>query len=66
MSAIDTFEWFVHTFSRSLDDETSQFLARQREYLFTLRSEDERQRFVENVIRELKTMALRSNVGSER
>lgn len=47
MSALDTFEWFVGSQPEGLTPEAQTFVREQRRYLFTLRSEDERQRFVE-------------------
>jgi hypothetical protein len=55
MAATDTFDWLI----RSIDHpapELRRYLADQRSCLFSLRSEDERQRFVEQMMRDLKTM----------
>ncbi|HLF13885.1 MAG TPA: hypothetical protein VI932_03220 [Bacteroidota bacterium] len=56
MSALDTFEWYVTTQLAGTSPEVGKFIRVQREYLFTLRSEDERQRFVDAVIVELHRM----------
>jgi len=53
MSAVDTFEWFVTTQVPTSSPGVGEFVARQREYLYTIRSEDEGQRFVEWVMSEL-------------
>jgi hypothetical protein len=53
MAAIDAFEWFVSTAIREPTPEIRQEIRNQREYLLSLRSEDERQRFVESVISRL-------------
>ncbi len=57
MSAIDTFERFLVTEIARENPALREYLADQRSYLLTLRSEDERQRFVERVLREVRTMA---------
>lgn len=51
MAAIDTFDWYIQPFLSSADEETKKFLMEERKYLLNLRSEDERQRFVEELIR---------------
>ena len=61
MAALDTFEWFVSTTIKNPDEETKRYILRQREYLFSLRSEDERQRFVDEVIQELREMRKKSS-----
>jgi hypothetical protein len=55
MAAIDTFDWFIRTIDHPAT-ELKQYLSDQRSYLFSLRSEDERQRFVEQTMRDLKAM----------
>ena len=57
MSAIDTFNWLAERCGAGGDADTSRFFSREREALFALRSEDERQRFVDNLIREVKSSA---------
>jgi hypothetical protein len=57
MSARDTFEWFVTTQAGGMAPDLAAFIREQRQYLFTLRSEDERQRFVEWAIVELTRRA---------
>jgi hypothetical protein len=57
MSARDTFEWFVTTQLGGKSSSLESFIREQRQYLFTLRSEDERQRFVEWAIAEAARMA---------
>ena len=56
MSAQDTFEWCIATIEQRPGAEMETFIKAQREYLHTLRSEDERQRFVEGVIQQLRLM----------
>jgi hypothetical protein len=50
MAALDTFEWFVTAQLKEPSDELKQYIRKEREYLFTLRSEDERQRAVEEAM----------------
>ena len=54
MSALDTFEWYVSTQAPGRNPADEKFIRDQRELLFTLRSEDERQRFVEWAIEEIR------------
>ena len=55
MAARETFEWFVGT-QAELTPAQEAFVREQRQYLFTLRSEDERQRFVEWAMTEIARM----------
>ena len=52
MSAIDSFEWYVTSSFKDPDPELRKSISEWREYLLTLRSEDERRRFLEGVIDE--------------
>jgi hypothetical protein len=54
MAALDTFEWYVSELRSEISPELEQYIRSQREYIFTLRSEDERQRFVDEVVQELR------------
>lgn len=54
MAAVDTFEWYVSTMLQDAPPEVQQFIRAQRASLLTLRSEDEQQRFVEDVMLELR------------
>jgi len=56
MSAFDTFEWYVTTTIHHPTPETVRAIRSHREYLLTLRSEDERQRYVDEVIEEMRIM----------
>lgn len=56
MAAVDTFDWYVRTL-KDVDAKTLQFIRDQRGVLYSLRSEDERQRFVEELIEELRQRA---------
>jgi hypothetical protein len=54
MAAIDTFEWYLSELQSGISPDLEQYIRSQREYMLTLRSEDERQRFVEEVVREVR------------
>ena len=54
MAAIDTFEWYVSTQIKNPGAETRLRITEDRAYLLTLRSEDERQRFVDGVVEEMR------------
>lgn len=60
MAAIDTFDWFVETAFSSLDEEAKRFIQGERMYLLGLRSEDERQRYVNEFMREMKEQPSRT------
>ncbi len=53
MAASETFEWYVSSMAKDVSPAKQQRIREQREYLLTLRSEDERQRFVDQIIDEL-------------
>ena len=50
MAALDTFEWWIAGISPDRRPAMEKFIHDQREYLLMLRSEDERQRFVAEII----------------
>ncbi|HEY6191261.1 MAG TPA: hypothetical protein VI215_02935 [Bacteroidota bacterium] len=50
MSAVDTFEWYVSSFMKEGTPEIRKLVAENRDYLLSLRSEDERRRFVEGLL----------------
>jgi hypothetical protein len=53
MASIDTFQLVIkETFPRP-DEHVAKMIEEKREYLFSLRSEDERQRFVDELAKEL-------------
>lgn len=54
MSAVDTFEWFVSSTFRNPTSEILRIIHEHRENLLLLRSEDERQRFVDSVIEAMR------------
>lgn len=53
MAAIDTFDWYTQKVWNVLDERTRDFIKKQRRYLMGLRSEDEKNRFVFQYIREV-------------
>ncbi|MBI1803715.1 MAG: hypothetical protein HY033_07135 [Ignavibacteriae bacterium] len=53
MAAADTFEHYISTMVKNSSPALRQYIGEQREYLLALRSEDERQRFVDDIIEEL-------------
>ncbi len=59
MPAIETFDWFKQQVWSSLDDEAKKYLETQRDYLLKLRNEDERRRFIEEVMTAMKEMKKR-------
>ncbi len=56
MPALETYDWYLQQVWPQLDEEVRKYLKTQRRYLLTLRNEDERRRFVENVIKQVKEM----------
>jgi hypothetical protein len=62
MAATDTFNWFLSTLAQ-VTPEFRHTLADQRSYLFSLRSEDERQRFVEQLMRDLNALLRQRPAG---
>ena len=55
MSAKETFEWLVAEAVKNPSPELQQYIRDSRMNLLSLRSEDERQRFIEEVIGTLRT-----------
>jgi len=64
VSAVDTFEWFVTTQAGPLSPRAGEFVAAQRQALYLIRSEDERQRFVEWVMAELSRIVKTGEGGA--
>lgn len=63
MAAADAFDWFVSSLGASRDETLGMYIRESRSYLLTLRSEDERQRFVEQVIAEIRRMGASGKGG---
>ena len=55
MAAEDTFEWFVGTMMKNPTPEVTRRVKEARAVLLSLRSEDERQRFVDEAILRLRS-----------
>jgi hypothetical protein len=56
MSAIDTFNWTLQQEAPQPDESMKKFIDDKRDYLLSLRSEDERRRFVRELAVQLKQM----------
>lgn len=54
MSAMDSFDWLMKSAVAMRDIELQQFMKLQRDELLRLRNEDERTRFVFNLIKEIR------------
>ncbi|HUN64789.1 MAG TPA: hypothetical protein VMW43_01715 [Bacteroidota bacterium] len=62
MSALDTYTWYLRTLSAEAP-ELRQYFADQLASLYALRSEDERQRFVGQLMREINGMLAQRQTG---
>ncbi len=56
MAAIDTFDWLKKEVWANLADDGRRFLDLQRDYLLKIRNENERRRFVEDLMVEVKAL----------
>lgn len=56
MPAIETFDWLKNELWPQASNELQEYLERQRSYLLTIRNENERRRFVEEVMRESRSL----------
>jgi hypothetical protein len=54
MSAIDTFDWYNTRAWETMDEKTKDFIMRHRRILMHMRSEDEKQRYVFQYMREVQ------------
>jgi hypothetical protein len=54
MAAIDTFEWLAQQVWPSPDDEAKKIISEQRDLLIRMRSEDERLRFLEELMKQVR------------
>lgn len=54
MAAIDTFEWFIQKFYPLPDAVTADFLRRERQYLLEIRNENERLRYIDELMRRVR------------
>lgn len=58
MAAVDTYEWYIATSVKNRTPDMLRLIGEQRAYLFSLRSEDERQRFVDAAMEELRELVV--------
>jgi len=54
MPAIDTFDWFKKQVWDQLTDDARRALDGQRDYMLTIRNENERRRFIEDLMKDVK------------
>lgn len=54
MAAVDTFDWLKKEVWPSLSEDARRFLDGQRGYLLKIRNENERRRFVEELMVDVK------------
>jgi hypothetical protein len=54
MPAIDTFDWFKKQVWDQLTDDARRALDLQRDYMLTIRNENERRRFIEDLMKDVK------------
>ncbi len=59
MAALQTFEWFVQQFWPNPDETTKKTIQRHRDHLLKLRNENERLRYVEELMHEAREMKRR-------
>jgi hypothetical protein len=63
MASIDTFEWMVAQLWPNPDAEAKRVIEDRRDSLLKIRSEDERQRYVEELFRQLRELKKRKVVS---
>ena len=56
MAARDTFEWLTSQFWPVPDNDAKKFIHEQREYLLNIRNENERERFVQELLLQLREL----------
>lgn len=61
MAALHTFEWLVQQLWPNPDEETRKELDGKRDRLLKIRNENERLRFVEEIMREAREMKKRKS-----
>ena len=54
MPAIETFEWFKKQVWDQLGEDARRTLDEQKDYLFSIRNENERRRFIEDLMKNVK------------
>ena len=56
MSAIQTFDWFKDEIWAQAGEDLRRFLQKQRAYLLDIRNENERRRFAEEIMLEMRSL----------
>ncbi|MBI4418320.1 MAG: hypothetical protein HY563_06050 [Ignavibacteriales bacterium] len=56
MPALETFDWFMNQIEPRSHEGVRKYLEEQRQYLLNIRNENERRRFVEEVMLEARAM----------
>ncbi|GEM_PF-2864651 len=56
MAALDSYNWFIQTNIATRTEEINTTIILQRDYMLTLRNEDERERYVKEATKELNEM----------
>ena len=54
MAALETFEWFIQHFYPDPDPTTVEFLRRERVFLMEIRNENERLRYIDELMRSVR------------
>ncbi len=54
MAAIDTFVWFTEKFYPTPDEHTKQILREERNYILSIRNENERLRYIETLMHQVR------------
>jgi len=54
MPALETFEWFKKQIWDQLSEDSRRGLDEQRDYLLAIRNENERRRFIEELMKDVK------------
>ncbi len=63
MAALETFEWIVERFLSNSDAEKKELVSSQRNYLLTIRSEDERERYLEVLVTHIRDLNKKKSAG---
>ncbi len=56
MPAVETFDWFTKGVWPQAGEELRRLMEQEREYLLNIRNENERRRFVEEVMLEVRSL----------
>jgi len=56
MAARETFEWLIGQFWPNPDGRAKKFVHEQREYFLNIRNENERERFVQDLLIQLREL----------